>query len=46
VAWFCDTLVLSSLSSSSAAATTTCPFFIISWERVSWLFFRLSLCLF
>ncbi len=41
---FCDALVLT--SSSSSASPSTSPFFNILWDRVSWLFFRLSLCLF
>ncbi len=40
----CDTLVLTSLSLSSS--TTSCLFFILPWQRVSWPFFRLWLCLF
>ncbi len=40
----CDILVLSTSSSSSSA--TSSPFFISPWERVSWPFFRLSLCMF
>ncbi len=41
----CCRMVLTSSSSSSAMMMTSL-IFIIPWERVSWLFFRLSLCLF
>jgi hypothetical protein len=40
----CDTLVLTASSLSSLA--TSSPFFILPWEKVSWPFFGLSLCLF
>jgi hypothetical protein len=43
VGWFCDTLVF---TSSSSASATTSPIYITHWGGVSWLFFRLSLCLF
>ncbi len=45
VTCFCDTLILTE-SSSSTAASTPFFFFTIPWERVIWLFFRLSLCQF
>ncbi len=44
VTWFCESLDLTS-SSSSSTTTTISPFLIMFWERVSWLFLRLSLCL-
>ncbi len=45
VTQFCNALVLTS-SSSASASTTTSPFFSIPCERVTSLFFRLSLCKF
>ncbi len=38
----CDTLVVT--ASSSLSSATSSPFFFLPWERVSWTFFRLSLC--
>ncbi len=42
--WSCDTRVLTSSSYSSSA--TSSPFFFLLWKRISWTFFRLSLCQF